>query len=254
MTFQAACYLALLGRLWFTGLAARYKFLCCYLVLEILGTGGLAWLSIRSWTYAIAYFCITPILWILGYLVVLELCWLILEDYPGIAGAGRRIVTVTMGIAVLLAFGVGAYGLIVHKGDIPFLRSFSIVHMSVRVGLLVFLLVIQYFVFLFRLTLPRNRKIYGIGYAVCWTLALAADAVSMNVGVHLSSRIDSTEMLICSGLLIAGAIMLKPEGELRQAVAEPETDEKRAIVRQKLTEMNEVLMGVGKRIKKKNGG
>jgi hypothetical protein len=241
MSVEAACYLALLGRLYFMGLASRYRFLCAYLVLEALGTGGLAWIPINTWTYTIAYFCVTPVLWVLGYLVVLELCRLILEDYPGVAGAGRRLVNWSMGAAVLVALGFAAHGLRARLGTFPVLRSFAIVHMSVRVGLLFFLLVILYFVYRFRLSLPRNRKLYGVGFAICWGLVLVADALSIGAGTAHYVLLYSCEMLTCSALMVAACFMLKPSGEFRATRGEPDTDERRAILHRRLAEMNHLL-------------
>ena len=244
MTFQAACYLVLLARLWRTGLASRYRFLCGYLALEALVTGGMAWISIRTWTYTIVYFCVTPLLWVLSYLVVLELCWLILEDYPGIAAAGRRIVSWTMGIAVLIAAVFAARGLMAGAGRYPVLRSFELVHLSVRAGLLFFLLAIMFFAYRFRLNLPRNRKIYGVGYALCWGLVFISDALSIRFGDNIELYLNYGEMLICSALLLVGAAVLNPAGEFRPAVDQPDTSARREDLHRKLTEINQVLMKI----------
>ncbi len=248
MTFQAACYLLLLGRLWSTGLAARYRFLSAYLLMEALGTGGLAWISIRSWTYTIAYFCITPLLWVLSYLVVLELCWLILEDYPGIAAVGRRIVSWSLGGAVLIAGLFAAYGLAARGGAIQLLRSFSIVHFAVRVGVMFFLLVILFFVYRYRLRLPRNRRLYGIGYALCWGLVLVSDELSAQFGYRVELYANYAELSVVSVLLIAGAVMLNAGGEACPDKGAPDTDERSAELHRRLAEMNRLLMSVGKRV------
>lgn len=247
MSFQAACYIALLWRLFSIGLARRYRFLSAYLVVEVLGTGGFAWVPITSWTYTVAYLCITPVVWVLSYLVVLELCWLILEDYPGIAGAGRRVVTWTMSLAVLIAAVFAVHGLVAHEGRYLLLRSFDIVHLSVKVGLLFFLLAILYLVFRFRLSLPRNRRIYSIGFAVCWSLSLFADALSPYVATPTAIAVDAGEMLVCSALLVAGVFLLRPEGEAKPVPPPAGSEAARADLHRKLREMNQMLTKVSKR-------
>ncbi len=251
MTFQAACYLALLLRLVLIGLAGRYRFLCSYLVLQILGTAGLSWIPFTTRNYALAYFCITPTLWVLSYLVVLELCWLILEDYPGIAAAGRRIINCSTVAAMAVAAGFALYGFLTNVGRFPFLRSFAIVHLSVRVGVLAFLFAILFFVYRFRLELPRNRRLYCVGYSACWGLALASDALSMRMSsASHEAIVNSVEMLICSALLIAGTAMLNPDGERQSLSIHPDANDNRAALHRRLKEMNSLLVDVGGRVKK----
>lgn len=248
MTVHAACYLVLLVHLWNIGLARRYKFLSSYLVVEAVATGGLAWIPFTSWTYTDAYFVFTPMLWVLAYLVVLELCWLILEDYPGIAAAGRKLVNWIFSAAVLIASCFAAYGLVAHQGDFPILRSFAIVHFAVRGSVLGFLLAILYFVFRLRLELPRNRKIYSIGFAFCWALVLGSDALSDIFGYKFELYSNYVDMSLCSILLIVGACIIRPEGELRRATARPGSDARAAELQKRLRHLNQFLSGVEKKI------
>jgi hypothetical protein len=242
MIATAVCHAMLLGRLWFMGLASRYRFLAAWLALEAIEGAGLALIPIRSYAYTYTYMGVVPILWILAYLVVLELCRLILEDYPGIAGAGRRIVNWTMGATLIVSAVVAVWGLMARTGRYPFMRSFAIIHLSVRAGLLVFLLVILLFVIRLRLRLPRNRIIYGIGFAACWAMGVVADGLSRIVSVDHAEMIYCIEMLLCSVLLIAGAFLLTPSGENRNRIGEPDPDERRADIHRHLARMNDLLL------------
>jgi len=246
---MAVCYATLLGRLWFLGLASRYRVLCAYLAVQAIGSLGLSWIPIRTYAYTYAYMCVTPVLWVLAWMVVLELCRLILEDYPGIAGEGRRIVTWSMAAGVLISAVIAVYGLIAGVGRYPFMRSFLIVHFSVRAGVFAFLMAILFFVFRFRLRLPRNRRIYGIGFAVCWGLELVADGLSRVTAAPVAEVLDSVEMVFCSALLIAGFFLIGPEGERMPPARDPDTDETRAALHRKMADINRLLLKVSNREK-----
>src|SRR6201999_4207811 len=93
LIFSIACHLILLWRLWSQKLARVYLSLTLFLGAEALQNIVILPVRPRSTLYGGIYLLSTPVLWILAYFVVLELYRLILEDYPGIASAGRRAVS-----------------------------------------------------------------------------------------------------------------------------------------------------------------
>jgi hypothetical protein len=103
LLFSIGCHGVLLWRLASEGLAGIYPFLTLFLAAEM--AQNIAFVPLRpdSNAYASTYFYSTPVLWVLAYLVVLELYRLILEDYPGISSVGRKAVSWCMGLAVIVS-------------------------------------------------------------------------------------------------------------------------------------------------------
>ena len=156
LLFSIACHGVLLWRLWSQKLAGVYPFLTIFLTAETVQNIVIYPIRPRSDLYGWVYLLSTPVLWILAYLVVLELYRLILEDYPGIASVGRKAVTWCMGLAIFISVAYAIPDLRTSTGQFPILRIYFIVERSTVLGLLLFLVLIQ--VFLIRYKLPVISK------------------------------------------------------------------------------------------------
>src|SRR5207248_9370559 len=121
---------ALVWRLWSEGLARQYRFLVTFLVASIFQALAFLPLRLLSTAYGNAYFISSPILWILSYFVVLELFQLILEDYPGISSAGRRAITWSMCIALIVSAILLVPDIRSARDKFPFLQLFYLVERS----------------------------------------------------------------------------------------------------------------------------
>src|SRR5579863_1352145 len=143
--FLIVCHGVLLWRLWSQKLAGVYLFLTIFMAGETLqDLVGLP-LERNSDFYAWLFVYSTPVLWILAYLVVLELYRLILEDYPGIASVGRTAVTWCMALAIVVSIIYAIPDLRTTTGPFPVLRVYYILERSTVLGLLLFLVLIQLF-------------------------------------------------------------------------------------------------------------
>ncbi len=238
----------LLWRLWSEGLARHYRFLTLFLAAALIQP--LVFLPVKSHTlYVRLYYVSTPIMWILYYGVVLELYRLILEDYPGIASAGRKAVNWCMGLAVLISAASAVPSFNVGSQQFPRLRIFFAVDRSVVLVLLLFLILIQLFLFRYRLRLPRNRLIYSTGYALYFGVTVSSDIILTGllggkVYVPLSVAVGIAGTLI----LFAGSFLLSREGETREVPLDShDTSPERMRLQQQLVEMNRMLTKVARR-------
>jgi hypothetical protein len=248
LVLTAVAAVILLWRLWLKGLVRSYRFLTLFLSAQLLQMLVLLPVKSRT-TYAYVYFFSNPILWILSYGVVLELYRLILEDYPGISSAGRKAVTWSMGLAVLISAASAIPSFDVGTRQFPILRIFLAVERSVVLGLLLFLVLIQLFLFRYHLQLPRNRVIYSTGYALYFGVTVASDIILTallggQVYVPFSVAVGISGALI----LFAGSFLLTREGEARAVELDTrDNTPERVRLQQQLVEMNRMLTKVARR-------
>src|SRR5580698_8910030 len=93
LLFSIVCHGVLLWRLWSQKLAGVYLYLTIFISAETVQNIVFLPVRLNSNLYGWIFLISTPIVWVLAYLVVLELYRLILEDYPGIASVGRKAIT-----------------------------------------------------------------------------------------------------------------------------------------------------------------
>src|ERR1022692_391723 len=185
LLFSIACHGVLLWRLWSQRLAGLYRFLTIFSVGEVLQDICVFPIPQRSNLYGWFYIFSTPVLWILAYLVVLELYRLILEDYPGIASVGRKAVTWCMGLAVIVSMAYAIPDLRRKQGPFPIIPIYTIVERSTVLGLLLFLVLIQVFLLRYRLRLSPNRMVYATGYALYFAIVVAQDTIVTALGLSV---------------------------------------------------------------------
>src|SRR5207248_2449484 len=198
-------------------------------------------------TYGWAYFISNPILWILSYFVVLELFRLILEDYPGISSAGRKAVTWSMGIAVIVSAISVVPDLRSAHATFPFLRLFYTVERSVILALLLFLVLIQLFLARYRLNLSRNRKLYASGYALYFGTAISSDIILTELlGGRAIDWVSLSLVMIADVILLSGAVLLKREGEVRVKLDPANNTADQLRLHRELAEINRMLTRVAR--------
>lgn len=231
----------LLWRLWSQGLARVYLFLTLYIAADAIQNIAVLPLNPHSTLYGLVFLASTPVLWILAYLVVLELYRLILEDYPGIAGAGRKAVTLCMVLALTLSAIYAIPDLNSAKGPFPVLHVYAVAERSTVLGLLLFLVLIQLFLFHYKLRLSRNRILYATGYAIYFGVSIAQDILWTTLGIEVAAGVTLWLVAAGSVILIAGAISLNREGEARMEIQPAAEDAERIRLHRHLTEMNRLL-------------
>ncbi len=242
LIFSIVCHIILLWRLWSEKLAGVYLFLTLFLAAEALQNLIILPIRPRSTLYGWVWVYSTPILWILAYLVVLELYRLILEDYPGIASAGRKAISGCMGFAVVISIAYAIPDLKATRGGQPqILAVYYIAERSIVLGLLLFLVLIQLFLVRYRLRLPRNRMIYATGYALYFGIGVAQDIIYTALGIRVVYTFDLWIVVIAGAILLVGAVLLSHKGEVRVKLEDVDSTDDRARLQQQLADMNRLL-------------
>jgi hypothetical protein len=239
--FSIACHGVLLWRLWSQSLAKVYPFLTAFLAAETLQNVVVFPMRSVSSLYGGTYLATTPIVWLLAYFVVLELYRLILEDYPGIASAGRKAVTWCMGLSLVISVAYAIPDLRTTTGQFPILRIFIIVERSTVLGLLLFLVLIQLFLVRYRLRLSPNRMVYATGYAVYFGAGVAQDVIFTTLGIRVVEAVTFWCVGAAGLVLLAGAALLSSEGEVRVQLETRDSTTDRERLQQQLTDINRLL-------------
>jgi hypothetical protein len=222
-------------------LARVYFFLTAFLAWETLQ--DIVELPVQPLTnlYSWIFFITSPIAFALAYLVVLELYRLILEDYPGIASAGRSAVSWSMALAVLIAVGYAIPDLITSKGPFPVLRIYVIFERSTILALLIFLVLIQLFLLRYRLRLSPNRIVYATGYALYFAGTMVADVIATARGTQAAYIVSRWVVSISALILVIGAMLLSRKGEVKPKLEAVDSSADRARLQQQLTDINRML-------------
>ena len=241
LLFEFACHCVLLWRLLSQKLAGVYAFLTAFLVGEVLQGLALFPVRLHSTLYGWIYLVSTPILWLLAYFVVLELYRLVFEDYPGISSAGRKVVTWSMGFALLASVIYAIPDLRSSSGPFPVLRIYYILERSTVLGLLIFLVMVQLFLVRYRLRLSPNRRVYASGYAIYFGIAVAQDVIFTSLGLRVADAVGLWCNIAAGTLLLVGAALLSSKGEVRVQLEAVDSSSDRARLQQQLTDINRLL-------------
>lgn len=239
--FSILCHVVLLWRLWSQKLAGVYLFLTIFLAAEALQNVALLSVSLHSTLYGWIFLLSTPILWILAYLVVLELYRLVLEDYPGIASVGRKAVTWCMGLAIVVSIIYAIPDLRTTTGQFPVLRVYYILERSTVLGLLLFLVLIQLFLVRYRLRLSPNRMVYATGYALYFGIGVAEDVIFTSLGIRVVDSVSGWIAAASATMLLIGAALLSSRGEARVQLETSDSSADRVRLQQQLTDINRLL-------------
>jgi hypothetical protein len=241
LIFSIACHSVLLWRLWSQELAGLYRFLTVFLFGECLQDIAVLPISQRSNLYGWFYIFSTPVLWILAYLVVLELYRLILEDYPGIASVGRKAVTWCMGLSVIVSIAYAIPDLRRAQGPFPIIPVYVVFERSIVLGLLLFLVLIQLFLVHYRLRLSPNRMVYATGYALYFAIVVAQDTIVTALGLRVVYSVNLWIVVAGNVILLAGALLLSRRGEVRVQLESTDSSAERARLQQQLADINRLL-------------
>ncbi len=239
--FWIAAHGVLLWRLWSQKLARVYLFLAIYLVADLLQGLALFPVTLRTTLYGWIYLTSTPVLWVLAYLIVLELYRLIFEDYPGISSVGRKAVSWCMGLAIVVAVLYAIPDLRTTAGRFPVLRTYYILERSTVLALLLFLVLIQVFLIRYRLRLSPNRKIYATGYALYFGIVVAQDVIFTSLGLRVVDAVGMWTNVVAGCILLTGAMLLASKGEVRIRLEQADSSPDRARLQQQLTDINRLL-------------
>lgn len=241
LVFSIICQGFLLWRLISQKLAGLYRFLTAFLAWETIQDLIELPVQPRSSLYGWIFFLTTPVLWILAYLVVLELYRLIFEDYPGISSVGRKAVSWSMALAIVIGIAYAIPDVRSTSGPFPILRLYVIFERSTVLALLLFLVLIQLFLLRYRLRLSPNRIIYATGYAVYFAVIMAEDVIVTALGIQVVYSFNLWDVVVSDVILVAGAILLSQRGEVKPKLEAVDSSADRARLQQQLADINRLL-------------
>lgn len=234
--FFIVCHVVLLWRLCSQKLGRIYIFLAAFLSAETLEAVVL--LPVNPGTYEHIYVFASPVVLVLAYLVVLELYRLTLEDYPGIASAGRKALSWSLGLVAVVSAAYAIPDLRAPGGPI---HLYVVLERSTVLGILLFLVLIQLFLFRYRLRLSPNRITYVTGYAIYFALTMALDVVIATLGANAAASLNLWTNVVASALLIVGAALLTQKGEIKPKLEAVDSSADRVRLQQQLADINRLL-------------
>ncbi len=211
-----AAYGILIARLAWTGLFRKYPNLFAYICFQVLRPVVLSFFPLRSIAYGNIFFASQPILWILMFLVLLELFQQALDDKPGIASFSRKFVMGAMGIAAAISVCTLFFNLQDSTPRYIILESFLLVDRVVHLALLLFLLLLIAFLGYFPVLLHRNARVHVAVlsfYFLAKTVVLLFRTIA---GVEVAYQANFAGRLIMIGCLATWCVLLSKAGEKRK--------------------------------------
>jgi hypothetical protein len=210
---------AVLTRLWSSGLIRIYKLFFCYLAWDFLASVIGRSLTYNTDSYGYFYIGAQTLKIVIAAFMLAEIYSLAMEKTPALARFGRTAV----GYILVAAALIPAVGLMIDRSDsaaYPYLRAFYLFEQTMDATMAIFLILISVFMAWFPVQLRRNVIVYIFGF-ILWWLEHAGAAHSVNqfpknlVAIRVISAI---QMCVSVGCLIFWLIGLRREGESKTAV------------------------------------
>jgi hypothetical protein len=235
-------------RLYSQSLHRRYRFLFVFLCFQVVRSFGL--LAIGWWwpfrphnAYAWTWVRTEPFVFLVNILVVLELYFLVLQNYKGLQTVGRWLFLIAMTLAVLIS-GLSvlpSWGSPTEK--VPVVFYLSLIGRGVFFSLVLFILLILFFLSWYPISLSRNLVIHA---GVC-TVVLISHSMGFlvrNVQGHtVNHAVNVANLLVSILCWAAWMLLLTRQGEATKMVVRREwtaEDEKRLV--NQLTAINSSLL------------
>lgn len=236
------------GKLYATGLSAKYRIFFAYLIFRTIYVTCGWFLDVNSNAYFYFYVAMEPIFWFFYIAMVRELFGLVLARHKGFSTLGRWAVYVVSAVSV----GISAISMI-HMFTPQMPQS------SVAIGLIVaiergldFSLAIFLILMLFVLswyTVPLSRNL--VAHAVVYTVFFLAGGMSMMLrtlfGLKNLSAMDTGVMAATCACFLAWFILLSANGEetpVTKPWFAPEQEER---ILAQLDALNAALLKAGKK-------
>jgi|SRR5579872_2348507 len=235
----------LVGRIFHLKLAHRYRFFVTYLALNT--TRSLvAWsFSPLSPIYRGIWKITEPVIWVLYVLGVLEVCFLIFEDYRGIRSVSRWTIYGGLAISTFVSTATLRTGATAKDS---WIQPYLMIERGIDLALVVYLLLILAFLALVPIPLSRNVVIHCVLYSIFF-ISNALGILIVNLIGYRLGRVTSTSLMGISVLCLAAWLtLLRQDGEAKMMVSRKtwtSSDEERLLAQ--LDTINATLLGAGRR-------
>ena len=202
-------------RLRWLALDRRYRVLFAFLLFRAGRSALLLAFGRRSYAYEFTWIVTEPLLWIVYTLLVLELYSLVLEKHRGIYAAGRRAMSVALGLAVAIS-GAGLFlTWSSQAGRSLTLLYYTHIERGVVFSLFVFLVLMLGFLAWFPVPLSRNICVHAALYAVYFLSTSAGLLVETLTGQRMTQAWNLAALVLGCMTLTGWLLLLNPQGEFQ---------------------------------------
>ncbi|HYM13607.1 MAG TPA: hypothetical protein VEU62_22895 [Bryobacterales bacterium] len=210
---------ALALRLFQLRLAKRYPVLSLLLCFSVGRSLGLAYLRHDHQRlfglsgYSLAYFITQPAVWVLYFLLVLELYSRMLEEYPGIRRLGR---VVLLSALASVTLACAAVILVDHQAGFdryPFISYLILQDRSVYLSLSTLILLLLLFVAHYRIPIRRNVWILYCSFGGYFVAEALLYTLRRYFGSAFAPVRDLAGALFYLALLVGAVLLFSPAGE-----------------------------------------
>jgi len=216
---SSACEVALLARLYTSGLYRIYRYFSFYIAFLVFRALIAIPLGTGSDAFALIYVTTTPVFAFLYLLVLMELYRVVLAGSPGIATVSRWVIL--GGFLVALAVAALTLGIDARGAALWVYPPVLLLHLFDRMvssTVAFFLVLLTAFLVWFPVPLKRNVVVYSLGYSLYFvsrSLALLLRNVAGPSFVDMSSIINLSISILC---VLAWAFLLRADGEQERVV------------------------------------
>jgi hypothetical protein len=211
--------IAVLVRLWSSGLIKIYKLFFCYLAWDFLSSVVGHALTYNTNWYGYFYLFAQTLKVVIAAFMLAEIYSLAMERTPALARFGRT----TVSYALAAAAFIPVVGLVVDRSDsgaYPYLHAFYLFEQTMDATMAIFLILMLLFMAWFPVQLRRNVIVYIFGF-ILWSVAHSTAAHAANLfpkNLVAIRVISSILMFISVGCSLFWLIGLRREGESQTAV------------------------------------
>ena len=202
-------------RLFAGGLHRRYRMLFLFLVFETVRSGAFISLNQASDAYQKLWVVTEPLEWLLYVLVVQEIFALVLEDYRGLATAGRWALIAAVVVA-LLASGVSLMAPSQLSPQSHLMRYYYVAERAVYFSLVAFLLSMLAVLARYPITLSRNIVVHCIVFSVYFLCNTVSYLLLSMVGKDTVPTVTYVLSAVTLAAIATWLARLNPAGELRK--------------------------------------
>ena len=213
LVLQTGAFVSLALRLWWTGLYRSYPCFWSYLLLGLFQSVVMAQISFYSRAYRDAWLFTESVMLCAHFLVVLELCKVILRDLHGITTVARRYLKWTMALAVISSLLL----LKVERVPVTLMSYFLTCERAIMSSLVIFVLLLMFFLVYYPVPLNQNVIAYSIGYAV-YFMTKAVALLVRNLGPVSNRQLSTILVSISTACLLFWLLVLSRRGETRAIV------------------------------------
>jgi hypothetical protein len=208
----------LLSKLWWFRLHKTYRVFTAFLAISLGLHVLFQFVEPGSNRYAALWKASMPILWVMYFLVVLELYTLVLRDYQGILSLGRWALTISLGAAVLITALTLSFDYQNLAEAFPDLRPYFALHRIIFSALLLFLVLITAFFCVYPVPLRRNVVVYCLFYFALFATKAVGFLVRNLLGAEVMEVVNLVDLGVTNVSLAVWLVLLNKAGERRKTV------------------------------------